>query len=133
MRFELGVKEIQFNSPVYVGIVGSRQYPNHEHIHELMEALTENDIVVTGCAYSGADQIARSYKTKAMYRIIVQANWHSQGKKAGFVRNPEIIRLSDVVFAFWDGQSAGTLNSINHAKATNKKVVVINPVAQLAL
>jgi hypothetical protein len=53
--------------------------------------------------------------------------WDTEGKCAGLNRNTTIVRDSDVVIAFWDGKSTGTLDTIEKAKALGKPVGVVLP------
>jgi hypothetical protein len=50
-----------------------------------------------------------------------------KGRTAGFTSNTTIVRDSDVVIAFWDGKSTGTLDTIEKAKALGKPVGVVLP------
>jgi hypothetical protein len=43
------------------------------------------------------------------------ADWNKYGKRAGFLRNAEMVSEADVLFAFWDGKSKGTKHSIDLA------------------
>jgi hypothetical protein len=42
--------------------------------------------------------------------------WKIYGKRAGLVRNKEMIDMADCLVSFWDGQSRGTLQTIQYAK-----------------
>jgi hypothetical protein len=57
-------------------------------------------------------------------KIIIKPDW-SIGKRAGYLRNTDIITQSDMVIALWNGRSRGTLDSINKANALNKKVFIV--------
>jgi len=46
------------------------------------------------------------------------------GKKAPLERNTQIVQYSDILYAFWDGRSKGTKDSIDKAKAMGKKVFI---------
>ena len=48
--------------------------------------------------------------------VIFPAEWKKYGKRAGYIRNHDIIKNSDHVVAFWDGKSRGTLHSIELAR-----------------
>jgi hypothetical protein len=50
---------------------------------------------------------------------IIYPQWEIFGKKAGIIRNIEIVKKSDLVFAFWDGKSKGTEFTIKQAKKEN--------------
>jgi len=52
-------------------------------------------------------------------------DWDKYGKRAGFLRNQEIINNADVVLAFWDGKSKGTQHSIGLAKEQKKTTIIV--------
>ena len=60
-----------------------------------------------------------------MQKKIYLLEWDKYGKKAGPIRNELIIKDADNIIAFWDGESRGTLNSINIAKRLNKKLNLV--------
>ena len=41
------------------------------------------------------------------------------------IRNTDIVKNSDIVVAFWDGESKGTLDSIRKAENLNKGLMII--------
>ena len=53
------------------------------------------------------------------------ADWDKHGKKAGPIRNEQMAKEGDVLVAFWDGQSTGTLNMINVAMDEDIDVTLI--------
>ncbi len=59
----------------------------------------------------------------------VHADWDKHGKKAGYIRNAEMVAMEpDYAIIFWDGQSRGTAHTLNLIKQTKAKyVVVISP------
>jgi hypothetical protein len=82
--------------------------------------------IVSGGA-RGADTLARRY---AYSRDDVEytehrPDWKQYGRKAGFVRNLEIVRNSGKVIAFWNGKSKGTKHTIGAARQANKNVKVV--------
>jgi len=115
---------------INIAIVGSREFAD---INLLVQAVddycTKTDSVITKVISGGARgadylaevfAISRGIPTKIHY-----PDWHTYGKKAGFIRNELIVDDADVVFAFWDGESRGTASSIKLARQKNKELVVI--------
>jgi len=47
------------------------------------------------------------------------------GKSAPLIRNKEIVDKSDLIIAFWNGESKGTKYSIDYAKTKQKKICII--------
>jgi predicted Rossmann fold nucleotide-binding protein DprA/Smf involved in DNA uptake len=106
-------------------VIGSREFPQLWRVRNFIHSLPKSTIIVSGLA-RGVDSVARDAALKAGMNVIdVPANWDAQGKGAGFIRNRIIIQLSDEVVAFHDGQSKGTMNSIELAKKHDKDIKVI--------
>lgn len=114
-----------------VGVIGSRDFHDYALVKKILGGINNIDLIVSGGA-AGADTLGECYADEnKINTLIFKPDWKKYGKGAGFVRNKTIIENSDVVVAFWDGESKGTANSIETAKKLNKKsVVVINGVIQ---
>lgn len=73
----------------------------------------------------GVDTIADSWaKANNIETIIYKPNYKIYGKRAPLVRDEEMVDFADVVIAFYDGKSRGTLYTINYARKTNKKTII---------
>jgi hypothetical protein len=82
-------------------------------------------IIVSGGA-RGADSLARRYAKKYELELVEHLpQWDRYGKAAGPLRNTLIINAADIVFAFWDGRSPGTRDTINQAISKGKRVITI--------
>lgn len=120
-----------------IAIVGSRTFNNYELLKEkLFNFLfgTEKDFyynsynttVISGGA-GGADKLGERFADEyGLNKKIFYPNWDKFGKSAGFIRNKDIIKNSDVVFAFWDYKSKGTKNSIDLARKYGKILYIID-------
>jgi predicted Rossmann fold nucleotide-binding protein DprA/Smf involved in DNA uptake len=111
-----------------LAVIGSRNFNDYEQLKKEINNLSfSKDIneIISGGA-RGADSLAEKYANEYRIKLTVfKPDWNI-GKHAGFLRNTQIIESSDAVIAFWDGQSKGTLDSLNKAKKLNKIVVIIN-------
>lgn len=113
-----------------LAIIGSRSFNNFSFAkNEIIEILKENNIklskIISGGA-SGADNIAEQFANKYNIPIeIIKPNW-KLGKHAGILRNTEIIEKSDIIIAFWDQKSKGTLDSIKKAQKLNKPLYIVD-------
>lgn len=112
-----------------LAIIGSRTFNNYSYAKKnILDIIQNNGIsitkIISGGA-SGADKIAEIFASKYNIPIeVITANWYN-GKQAGVIRNTDIIKKSDYVIAFWDGESKGTLDSINKAKRLNKRLFIV--------
>lgn len=72
--------------------------------------------IVSGGA-PGADTLGEKWAGLhgcSVWRIT--ADWNTQGKAAGPIRNRKMAEAGDVLLVFWDGVSRGTANMIQEAK-----------------
>jgi hypothetical protein len=110
-----------------IGIVGSRDFNDFEKMHEYIKNkiyVSSITLVVSGGAI-GADTLAEKFAD--LYQIpkmIFYPKWDKYNTLAGTIRNKDIVEASDLVFAFWDGVSKGTKNTISRCKLQKKKVHV---------
>ena len=131
-----------------VGIVGSRKYTNKnkikDFIYELKEVFGDKVEIVSGGCKFGADKYAKKFalefdmkyvefpavhESYNMHCILPRykygkpyAVWHF------FERNKDIAKYSDKIVAFIpEGiKSNGTMNTIEHARKMEKKVIILD-------
>lgn len=110
-------------------IAGGRDFEDYELMKrvcdELIKLPTGVEIISGGAR--GADKLAERYaKERNIRNKVVKADWDRYGKSAGYKRNLEMASFADVLIAFWDGKSRGTMHMINIAKERGLGVTVIN-------
>lgn len=109
-----------------VAIVGSR----HADSAAVFDALCR-DFRIGGCDIvtgdaPGADEGARRYAEQMHRPLTVHvAKWEEHGKRAGPIRNSEIVADCDWVIAFWDLRSRGTKDTIDKALRAGKVVTIV--------
>jgi len=93
-----------------------------------LSQLPTGTTIVHGGA-SGADGLARkAARALHLNETAYPADWKRYGKRAGIVRNLEMLDLAPaLVLAFWDGQSPGTRHTIEEARRRGIEVEVIPP------
>jgi predicted Rossmann fold nucleotide-binding protein DprA/Smf involved in DNA uptake len=109
-----------------VGIVGSRNYPELDRVGKLIQLLHPDAYVISGGA-RGVDREAR-LKAQTYRRDVIEVT--AQGERyvrTLFERNTVIVLASDVIVAFWNGESNGTADTIRKAMKLSGKVVVALP------
>jgi len=113
-----------------LGIVGSRNFTNYESFKKaVFKVLTEWNIelkdiknIVSGGA-KGADTLAEKFsKEYEINMIVYKPNWNLYGKKAGILRNTDIVENSTQMIAFPSRYGKGTQDTIR--KARNKKIPI---------
>lgn len=81
-------------------------------------------MVVSGHA-RGADALGERFARELGLGLeVYPADWQALGKRAGFVRNSQMVAIADALVAFWDGASHGTLDTIRKMQAAGKPVAV---------
>ena len=107
-------------------VTGSRSFKDKDFLESILKpALKSNSFLITGGA-NGPDKFAEIYwkHNNGGYQIFL-ADWERYGKQAGMLRNIEMIKSGiDQVYAFWDGQSKGTKNSIDLGKSYGAEVII---------
>jgi hypothetical protein len=107
-----------------VAVIGSRTFSDYALVKSTLCSL-DITLLVSGGAM-GADSLGEQYaKLNKIPTKIFYPDWQTYGRKAGFLRNTDIINESELIVAFWDGKSKGTLDSIKKAEELNKKILII--------
>lgn len=110
-------------------IVGSRTFNDYDKLQAFINEVCEKeniviDTIVSGGAI-GADRLGEQYaKNNGITTVVFLAEWNKYGKRAGIIRNVQIIENCDICFAFWDGESLGTKHVIELCEKMNKKCYI---------
>lgn len=117
-----------------LAIVGSRDFNDYElvariigtHFYYMVNCIEMNDDEIISGGARGADTLGKNYaKNCGLKYTEFLPNWNELGKKAGFVRNQQIVDACDMVLAFWDGQSKGTKHTIDLARIAKKPTFIV--------
>lgn len=87
-----------------IGIVGTRRRDDFISFRAVRNALTEiigdGDWIVSGGCPEGGDKFAEDLAKKDGIPILIfYPAWHIHGRAAGFVRNTNIAKMSDMLIA----------------------------------
>jgi len=112
-----------------LAIIGSRNFDNSELFQEGLIQVFEMwglpTKVVSGGA-KGADTFGEQWaKANDIECIVYKPDWKKHGRKAGILRNTDIINECDKVLAFPSQNGKGTQDSIKKAKQKNKDSIII--------
>lgn len=108
-----------------IAIVGSRDGVDRLAVRRFVDKLNPLINVVVSGGARGVDSWAVERATERSIPVEVHpALWERYGKSAGFKRNKDIVRASDSVAAFWNGQSKGTEHTIKIAVEAGKPVAI---------
>lgn len=115
-----------------VAVIGGRDFDDVELLSRVLHRnIDKIKIIVSGGA-DGADSLAVEWAKKyGIPFLVFPAKWRDPDtgvydKGAGFKRNWDIVRSSDVVIAFYDGESGGTGHSISIAKQLTKPLHIVS-------
>lgn len=108
-----------------VAVIGSRTFNDYQKLKDTLSKI-DISLVVSGGA-NGADKLGEQYANENNIPTkIFLPDWDKHGKRAGFIRNSDIINECELVVAFWDNESKGTKDSIDKAEKQGKKVLIIS-------
>ncbi len=114
---------------IKLAIVGSRTFNDLQIFYKCLQILkVDYDIIkiISGGA-KGADTLGEQYADiNNIPKLILIADWKQYGKRAGFIRNIDIIKNCTHCLAFWDGESHGTKHDLELCKQQNKPYFVYN-------
>jgi len=101
-------------------VCGGRDFTDEAHVHRELDFIDDDVCYISSLIEGGAtgvDRFARNWaiKRKRPYKTF-HANWTKYGKKAGYIRNAEMLKkgVPDLVIAFKGG--AGTKMMIELAE-----------------
>lgn len=96
-------------------ITGSRTWPHAGDIRDALRAVWGNGdaVLITGACPRGADAIAeRLWRAWGGHVERHPADWQRHGRRAGFIRNAEMVRLgADLCLAFIHRHSPGATHT----------------------
>ena len=109
-----------------LAIIGSRTFNDYALLQQSLETYRPKITLVVSGAARGADSLGEQWaKQNGIGTKVFPADWDKYGKRAGFIRNEDIIKNSDCVIAFWDGESRGTAHSISLCEKYNKPYKIV--------
>lgn len=110
-------------------IVGSRSFTDYKKMKIVLYnrySVDQIDEVISGGA-QGADTLAQQFAEEHDIKFTeYPAKWRTFGKRAGILRNMNMVNAADEVIAFWDGKSAGTRFTIQYAQEKGKTPYVVS-------
>lgn len=106
-----------------IAIIGSRGFTDFDLVQRTVDLTGVTEIISGGAR--GADALAERLAIEHGIKLTVyQADWKTLGFNAGHIRNSLIVDAADVIIAYWDGVSTGTLDSIKKARKAGKPCIV---------
>lgn len=115
---------------IKICVNGSRGFNDPDlmdkHLRIRIPSGLEGDFRLILGGAKGADTLAKKWaQINNVEFIEILPDWNKHGKRAGILRNIEMIDISDELISFWDGSSPGTKHAIEYAKSKGLKVSVV--------
>ncbi len=109
-----------------VAIIGSRTFTDYNYLESKLYPVKDRITCIISGGAKGADKLSEMFANKYNIPIrIFKPDYDKYPPKiAPIMRNTTIIEKCNIVIAFWDGKSRGTLDAINKAKKLNKKIKI---------
>ena len=104
-----------------LAVIGSRSLSeiNFEKYIEITPS-----VLISGGAL-GVDSAAERWAANnGIATIIFKPEYERYKRAAPLVRNKKIVESCEMLFAFWDGKSKGTIHTVNYAKRLGKNVKI---------
>lgn len=114
-----------------IGIIGTRRRNSEKDFQEVKKTFLEifqpGDIVCSGLCPKGGDRfavmLAEEYRADTLW---FPAEWEKHGRAAGFVRNTDIARSSDILIAcVASDRKGGTEDTIKKYLKMGKKELIL--------
>lgn len=98
-------------------VCGSREWPDYHVLRKHLERLPRGSVILHGGARGGDLMAGVAARALGFEEKVFPADWKRYGKKAGFIRNLEMLEAwPDLVLAFSLNHSAGTEHTIREAR-----------------
>ena len=108
------------------GIVGSRSFTDYAKLCDVLKPQVGYITQIISGGARGADTLGKNFAMEHNIPLTeFFPNYDKFRKKAPFVRNKEIVKNSDIIYAFWDGKSPGTAHTLDYAEKCGVKSIVI--------
>ena len=110
-----------------IAIIGSRGFDNYKLVVETFLLYKSKITLLVSGGARGADTLGEKWAIEhGIETLIFPADWKTHGKKAGYIRNENIVKNCDGIIAFWDGVSRGTAHSLTLANTYGKPINLVS-------
>ena len=113
---------------VNVCVVGSRNFNDYEILSSVLCSFSSKSKLIKNASKikflcggaRGADSLGEVWAKKNNYETeSFIPDWGANPNTAGFIRNVQMATLTDVLIAFWDGESRGTKHMLKTCHSFN--------------
>ena len=110
------------NNQVKVIIAGGREFTDYSLLRRICDQMlsgliANSEVTIVSGGARGVDRLGERYaRERDIDLIVMNADWDTYGKSAGYRRNQDMSHVATHLIAFWDGNSRGTKHMIDIAK-----------------
>lgn len=109
-----------------LAVIGSRNFDDYDLLEMILDKFKDKITTIVSGGANGADSLGEKWANKNdISTKIYKPDWDKYGKRAGYLRNRDIISNCDACIAFWDGESKGTQHSFTLCEEMGKPLKVI--------
>ena len=111
-------------------VAGSRTLEDYELVRKTLDPILapmdKRDTVILSGTARGADKLGERYASEHGYAVVCYpADWTTHGRRAGIIRNEQMVLDATHLVAFWDGVSKGTRHMIAAASGRGIETWII--------
>ncbi|MGG4434481.1 DUF2493 domain-containing protein [Priestia megaterium] len=119
------------SSTLKIVVAGGREFNDYTLLKKsllyLFEEREPSQIEIVSGGARGADSLGEKFAKEFGCKLTVMpAEWDLYGKSAGYRRNADMAKYSDVCICFWDKVSKGTKHMIDLANREGLELKVVN-------
>jgi hypothetical protein len=98
-------------------IAGSRDCTDYNILLSAISNISWKPSTIISGTARGVDRLGKRWAIENNIPLIrMPAQWDKYGKRAGYLRNESMAKISEALIAIWDGISPGTKHMIDVAK-----------------
>jgi len=112
-------------------IAGSRSITDYETVKTAIKksGFFIHELVSGGAA--GVDKLGEKWANENLIPVKrFLPDWKTHGKKAGPIRNSEMVKVAEAAIIIWDGSSRGTKDTLDKIQKAGKQVFIYVPDAK---
>lgn len=97
-----------------VAVIGSRKLENIDAAYNIItESIPKNCSEIVSGGAAGIDKLAERYAAENnLHLTVFLPEYDKYGRVATLIRNTQIVKYADIIYAFWDMKSEGTRKTI---------------------